>query len=508
MVWRMATTLEAPRLDSLSQVSVRQVSVGERGRRPRSARSVSKWIYSSSLVVLLALPGCAAEQPNVILAMADDQGWGDTAYNGHSVLKTPTLDEMAASGLRFDRSYAAAPVCSPSRCSVLTGRHPNRFGCFTWGHDLRAEEVTIAEALREAGYRTGHFGKWHVGPVRTESPVSPGSSGFDAWLSSPNFYDLDPWMSDNGEAVKTQGEGSMVIVDAAVKFIHSAAQAKQPFLAVIWFGSPHVPHEALDEDLAQYRDQAEQMKPFLGEITAMDRAMGHLRQQLRALGVADNTLLWYTSDNGAIPVGSTGGLKGKKGDLWEGGIRVPGIIEWPSRITTHRTTDIPVSTVDIYPTVLDIAGVEAPRARLLDGISLAPLIDGEMAQRSKPLGFWVYPAQGRPVRSSELLQELAEEQRTGQPVRPDARLPLETRTPAKGDSADRLPGHAAWIDGDYKLHRIPDGEGFKSTLFNLKIDPAETHDLVEQETSRAKAMRAQLEAWQHSVTRSLNGEDY
>lgn len=457
---------------------------------------------------MLALPACTAEQPNIILAMADDQGWGDTAYNGHPALKTPTLDEMAASGLRFDRFYAAAPVCSPSRCSVLTGRHPNRFGCFTWGYALRAEEVTIAETLRDAGYRTGHFGKWHVGPVRAESPVSPGNSGFDEWLSSPNFYDLNPWMSRNGEAVKTQGEGSMVIVNAAAKFIRSAVQAKQPFLAVIWFGSPHAPHEALEEDLARYEDQPEQVGRFLSEISAMDRAMGYLRRHLRELGVTENTLLWYTSDNGALPVGSTGGLEGGKGDLWEGGIRVPGIIEWPSRITTPRTTDIPASTVDMYPTVLDVAGVEVPRERSLDGISLVPLIDGEMARRPKPLGFWVYPAQGRAVRSSELLQELAEEQRTGQPVRAGARLPFETGTLAKGHSADDLPGHAAWIDGDYKLHRMPDGEGFRFALFNLTIDPAETHDLVEQATSRASAMKAQLEAWQTSVTRSLNGDDY
>src|SRR5210317_171806 len=121
----------------------------------------------------------AADKPNIILVMADDQGWGDMAYNGHPVLKTPNFDAMAAEALRFDRFYAAAPVCSPTRASVLTGRHPNRSAVFKWGHSLRPQEITIAERLREAGYSTGHFGKWHLGSVRKGSPVNPGAQGFD-----------------------------------------------------------------------------------------------------------------------------------------------------------------------------------------------------------------------------------------------------------------------------------------------------------------------------------------
>ena len=133
-----------------------------------------------------------SRKPNIVLCMADDQGWGDMAYNGHPILKTPNFDAMAASALRFDRFYAAAPVCSPTRGSVMTGRHPNRFGCFKWGYTLRPQEITIAEALKTAGYVTGHFGKWHLGSVRKGSPVNPGASGFDEWFSSPNFFDNDP----------------------------------------------------------------------------------------------------------------------------------------------------------------------------------------------------------------------------------------------------------------------------------------------------------------------------
>jgi len=139
--------------------------------------------------VCLGAFGCVSDmsarssrKPNIVLCMADDQGWGDMAYNGHPVLKTPNFDAMAASTLRFDRFYAAAPVCSPTRGSVMTGRHPNRFGCFKWGHTLRPQEITIAEALKTAGYVTGHFGKWHLGSVRKGSPVNPGASGFDEWF--------------------------------------------------------------------------------------------------------------------------------------------------------------------------------------------------------------------------------------------------------------------------------------------------------------------------------------
>src|SRR5690606_21100965 len=131
---------------------------------------------------------------------------GDVAYNGHPVLKTPVLDEMAASGLRFDRFYAAHPVCSPTRGSVMTGRNPNRYACFSWGHTLRPEEVTIAEALKSAGYTTGHFGKWHLGSCRADDPVSPGGSGFDEWVSSPNFYENSPLFSHNGKVIETEGE--------------------------------------------------------------------------------------------------------------------------------------------------------------------------------------------------------------------------------------------------------------------------------------------------------------
>ncbi|HUG19897.1 MAG TPA: sulfatase-like hydrolase/transferase, partial [Planctomycetaceae bacterium] len=298
----------------------------------------------------------AADRPNIILAMADDQGWGDVAYYGHPVLKTPVLDEMSRVGLRFDRFYAAAPVCSPTRGSVMTGRHPNRFGCFSWGHTLRRQEVTIAEAVRQAGYATGHFGKWHLGSCRKESPASPGNSGFDTWISTPNFYENDPLLCHNGTVKQYRGESSMVAVETALEFIDQ--QQDKPFLAVIWFGSPHTPHIASDEILKEYPGLSAKEANYLGEITGIDRAMGHLRKELRRRNLAENTLLWYTSDNGPQALesnpGSAGGLRGRKGSLWEGGVRVPTIIEWPAVVTSPRITDVAGNTFDIYPTLIDL----------------------------------------------------------------------------------------------------------------------------------------------------------
>ena len=205
----------------------------------------------------------SVSKPNIVLVMADDQGWGDMAYYGHPHLKTPNFDSAAATGLRFDRFYAAAPVCSPTRASVLTGRHPNRMGVFKWGFPIRPQERTIAEALKSVGYSTAHFGKWHLGSVRKNSPAHPGHNGFDEWLSAPNFYDNDPIMSDKGKAVQMQGESSFVAVDAAMKWMGKQVEIDRPFLAVVWFGSPHSPHVSADKYRKPYASQTAKLQNFM-----------------------------------------------------------------------------------------------------------------------------------------------------------------------------------------------------------------------------------------------------
>ena len=459
--------------------------------------------------VAAAIP--AAEKPNFVLVMADDQGWGDMAYYGHPVLKTPNFDAMAGDALRFDRFYAAAPVCSPTRGSVMTGRHPNRFGCFRWGHTLRPQEVTVAEALKRVGYTTGHFGKWHLGSVRPKSPVNPGASGFDVWLSAENFYDNNPILSKNGKAVAIEGESSMIAVDAAIDFIRKSVADERRFLAVVWFGSPHGPHQAVEEDRRPYADQPEKFQHFYGEITGMDRAFGKLRGELASLGIQENTVLWYCSDNGALPrVGSTGGHRGNKGKVYEGGLLVPAILEWPARIAKPRTTDVRSNTCDIYPTVLDIAGATVEDQPPLDGVSLLPLIEGKMRKRARPMGFWDHPEKGIGTPSHQWMTELLAAQEAGREPEDTWKLRLDAGEIKKRYSETELPGHSAWIDGDWKLHRIADATGgkVKFELYNLREDREEKNDVIGSEPDRAERMKGALDAWQRSVVGSLNGEDY
>src|SRR5688572_20631750 len=210
-----------------------------------------------TLFVLLPFVGGMAvsaadtvNRPNIVLMMADDQGWGDVGYHGHPELKTPNLDALASAGLRLDRFYTAHCNCSPTRASIMTGRNPNRMGTFSPGAPIRAQELTVAKVLQSAGYSTGHFGKWHLngknGDKNTKElpgrailegdPLSPGKLGFDEWISADNFFDLDPVLGRNGVPEKFHGDSSDVTTDEALKFITRQATGKKPFFAVVWFG--------------------------------------------------------------------------------------------------------------------------------------------------------------------------------------------------------------------------------------------------------------------------------
>jgi arylsulfatase A-like enzyme len=439
------------------------------------------------LAPLAALHAADSPKPNIVLIMADDQGWGDTGYNSHPELKTPNLDALAASGLRLDRFYAAHCNCSPTRGSVLTGRHPNRYGTFHPGAPIRAQELTVAKVLQSAGYATGHFGKWHLNgkngdknttimpgrAILAADPLSPGRMGFDEWVSADNFFDLDPVLGRNGVPEKFYGDSSDITTDEALKFIRKQTAAGRPFLSVVWFGSPHIPHIALPKDKAAYSTLSEKEQNYLGEITAVDRNVGRLRAALRELKVADHTLLWYCSDNGGHEgPKSTGNLRGQKGSLWEGGLRVPGIVEWPARIAKPSISATPCSTLDIYPTVLEATGaVTQNQIQPLDGVSLIPLFEHKTESRTKPIPFW-----------------------------------------------DHGTGHADWLDWPYKLHTNPvttrytkskqDSALAVTQLYDVSKDPKETTDLAAQEPERVAKMTAALQAWKVSVEKSLAGADY
>jgi len=491
-------------------------------------------IACTSGLFFACTPDQEQPRPNIILLMGDDHGWEETAYNGHPYLQTPVLDEMAAAGLRLDNFYAAAPVCSPTRGSVITGRHPNRYGTFTPNWSIRPEEISIAQILRDAGYQTGHFGKWHLGPVDAASPTNPGAMGFDTWLSHDNFFEINPTFSrDGGPPEQFSGEGSEVIIDETIQFIQNAKQKDKPFFAVVWFGSPHEPYSGLKEDLDLYQNLPDSLGDRLvsltsietglpvkrpldsvlqeryAEITAMDRSIGQLRNYLAENGQRENTLLWYCGDNGVPSSGLTNSpLRGLKALLYEGGIRVPGIIEWPQGIPDPRSTSVTAVTSDILPTLCELTGLPLPN-RPLDGISLMPLLNGSMVERPSPIFFWNYET------SHELM---------GEPLPyTDPKLQVGTTPLVKvmngiytrtfqnfhhpSITEEDFLGPKAILDNEYKL--VVDGQGDgTSELFDLSKDPAEKNNLIASQPEIAEKMDNQLNGWQQSVLQSLTGADY
>ena len=501
-------------------------------RQPRPALP-TVWLIAA--MTAACAPAVADQPPNIILCMGDDHGWEETAYNGHPHVRTPVLDEMAAAGLRLDRFYSAAPVCSPTRGSVLTGRHPNRYGTFAPNWSMRPEEITIAQILRKAGYIGGHFGKWHVGAVKTVSPLNPKAMGFEEYLSHDNFFEMDPYLSRNGgPPEKLEGESSQILVDEAIRFIRKAGEAKRPFFVVIWFGSPHEPYVGTDKDLTLYDDLpeldgdrsvtltgldtglpvarplGEVLRERYAEITAMDRAIGSLRRYLDEAGLRRRTLLWYCGDNG-IP--ASGGrlatpFRGQKGALYEGGVRVPGIIEWPERISEPRATDVNAVTSDILPTLCELVGQPLPD-RPIDGISLKAVIDSEMMERPEPICFWTYDTSGERRHQTYLDPTL---QRGTTPLVKNmdglfTRDFLNFHHPAIAE-AD-FAGARAVLDGRYKLV-IHDRSGKDPLreLFDLREDRTESVNLIESRPELAGKLEQHLRAWQRSVLESLTGADY
>jgi len=427
----------------------------------------------SLTLLLLSLTSSASllgtASPHIVLVMTDDQGWGQMGYMDHPVLKTPHLDAMAANGLRFNRFYAGAPNCSPTRATVMTGRSNNRTGVIDHGYPLRLQEKALPAAMQKAGYATGHFGKWHLNgfrgpgaPILGTDPRNPGAYGFDEWLSVSNFFDRDPIMSRQGKFEEFKGDSSEIIVDEALKFIGRQAKAGKPTFTVIWYGTPHSPFVASDEDNAPFHHLDEDSKNHYGEMVAMDRSIGALRKGLRDFGIAENTLVWFNSDNGGlrnIQPDTVGGLRGHKNTVFEGGLRVPCVIEWPAVIKKARITEHPTATMDIFPTLAEIAGI--PDSELLqpqDGTSVRALFDREIGPRSKPLGF-------------------------------------------------RHLKKAAFIDQEYKLV-APDLDEGVFHLYNVVEDPNETKDLFRKRRAIAQRLMKQFNQWSESVQASVEGKDY
>ncbi len=428
------------------------------------------------MIRLLLVPGLLlfqifafAGKPNIVLIMADDMGWGQTGYYDHPVLKTPNLDAMAANGLRFDRFYAGASNCSPTRATVLTGRSNDRTGVFNHGFPLRLQEKTVAQALKDAGYSTGHFGKWHLNglrgpgvPVLGEDTHSPGAFGFDTWLTVTNFFDVDPILSREGKFEEFKGDSSEIVIDEALKFIKQQAESEKPSFSVVWYGTPHSPFRALPEDAAQFPDLSGDSQHHYGELVAMDRSIGAMRQGLRDLGIEKETLVWFCSDNGGLPKitpSTVGGLRGFKNSLYEGGIRVPAIIEWPGKVKP-QITEFPASTMDIFPTLVDVVGLDSEKAmpHVIDGISLKPNFTEAIGKRDKPI-----------------------------PIRHD--------------------GRGALIDNHLKVVTQNIGKG-EYELYDLKADLAEKSDISEKLPAEKERLVAAYKEWNESAKASVEGKDY
>ncbi|KAL1495186.1 hypothetical protein AB1Y20_017051 [Prymnesium parvum] len=333
----------------------------------------------------------------IILAMSDDQGWGEVGYRGHRILRTPHLAAMAAAGLRLERFYVS-PVCSPTRAAALTGRAADRTGVTDQGVPLRlGERKTLPRALQAAGWATAHFGKWHLdglhsvgmggAPLLANGTHGPSAFGFGEWLSSFGVFDVDPVLSRNGQFEDFDGDSSDVLVAQAVRWLGAQRAAARRCLLALWFASPHEPWIALPADRAAAAGVFKSR--YYGEIVALDRSIGTLRAGLRRLGVENTTLLWFSSDNGGyhgLPVPANGPLRGFKKDIFEGGIRVPAIVEWPGAIAPGRVSWYPSCIYDVFPTVVDALGL--PRDALLrpyDGSSLLRLFSRELPRRGKPI---------------------------------------------------------------------------------------------------------------------------
>lgn len=458
-----------------------------------------------TLFFLASLPLFAVKAPpHIILVMADDHGYGDCGYTGHPFVKTPHLDEMSKNSVVFDRFHASAPVCSPTRASVMTGRNPVRTNVPNHGLYLRPQEITIAEALKSNGYLTAHFGKWHIGSVQKESPTSPGGQGFDHWLSGLNFFDRDPYLSHNGKFDKYKGQGSVITMDHAIEHLKKHA-SKRPTFTVVWFPSPHDPHRETSSNPELYKGKKH--AGYFQEITLLDEQVGKLRKALRDLKIHQDTLLWYTSDNGGLVTESSGG-RAKKGSVYQGGLRVPSLLEWPARFKP-KTVSVPSLSSDIYPTLLSITDTRVDKQAQLDGIELTSFIDGKQTTRSKPMGFWHHFAGGNSTWNDRIIKQLMEAQQAGKETPlPERLLKNVNEFPSYSEGAHKK-GHAALLDWPHKIHAIYKHNKITWELYDLDKDPMESKDLSPTfAPEKLESLKEKLTTWQKSVLHSHEGKDY
>ena len=421
--------------------------------------------FSIVVVCPLALAADDLSEPNIIVFLTDDQGWGDLGCYGHPVIQSPNLDQFASEGLRLTQCYAACSVCSPSRSAILTGRTPYRNGVWRWipsgsQYHLRSSEVTIASLLKKRGYETCHVGKWHLnGKFNSAEQPQPDDHGYDHWLATQNNaapHHMNPtnYVRNRKSVGRMEGPSAVIAANEAISWLKGRKSSKTPFFITVWTHEPHLPIESAEKYREHYANiQDEGLRQHHGNITQLDDAFGQLMNAVDRMGYRDSTVVIYTSDNGpegqgtkGRTRGSTGGLRGRKRHTHEGGIRVPGIVRWPGRIKPGSVSDIPVIGSDIFTTICEIVDIPLPEDRTIDGASIVPLFDGKKIERKQPL-YW--------------RNHLA---------------PASYRVGLRA--------------GDWKIVGSDDLSQFE--LYNIAEDPKETENLAEKESKRFEELKQRL----------------
>jgi arylsulfatase A len=351
------------------------------------------------------------QRPNFLIILCDDLGYGDLASFGHPDIKTPHLDRLAADGIRLTDCYAAAPVCSPARAGLMTGRVPSRAGIYDWipaNHPmhLKHDEITIAKLLRSAGYDTAIAGKWHLNGYFNDSRhPQPSDHGFNHWFATqnnaaPSHRNPRNFIRNGQEVGELEGYACQLVADEGIQWLRDGRDKNKPFFLFISFHEPHEPVASPGPMVAMYpHARIPEEAEYFANVTNMDAAVGRIIETLDQQGLSENTLVFFTSDNGPETLnryrgaersyGTPGPLREMKLHVYEGGIRVPGILRWTGRIAPGQVVGEPISGVDLLPTMCELAGIEPPVGRHLDGTSFVPLLSGEPFERTMPL-YWDY----------------------------------------------------------------------------------------------------------------------